>query len=49
MTIADVSVAPRVAMYPIVGLPVAHPNVSGRLARLHDRPSFVRSLDVASS
>jgi hypothetical protein len=52
MTIADVSVAPRVAMYPMVGLPLDpsdHPNVCAWLARLHDRPSFIRSLDVAAS
>jgi glutathione S-transferase len=49
MTIADVSVAPRVALYPMVGLPLEHPNVCAWLARLHDRPSFVRSLDVAAS
>lgn len=51
-SIADVSVLPRVAMYPIVGLPLEpadHPNVCAWVARLHDRPSFVQSLDVAPS
>ncbi len=48
-SIADVSVLPRVAMFPLVGLPLdpaRHPDVCGWLARLQDRPSFVQSLEM---
>jgi glutathione S-transferase len=48
-SIADVSVLPRVAMYPWIGLPVdaaTCPNVAGWLDRLGSRPSFVESLTL---
>jgi glutathione S-transferase len=48
-TIADLSVAPRVAMYPVVGLaldPDRHPRVCGWLGRLAARPSFAASESV---
>jgi glutathione S-transferase len=48
-TIADVSVAPRVAMYPLVGLalvPDRHQRVCGWLGRLAARPSFGASESV---
>lgn len=47
-TIADVSVLPRVAMYPWIGLPIdpaRHPNVARWLAANERRESFVRSLE----
>lgn len=49
-SIADVSVLPRVAMYPWIGLPIdaaAYPNVAGWLERVGSRPSFVQSLAPA--
>jgi glutathione S-transferase len=45
-SIADLSVAPRVAMYPAVQLPLSpdeHPHVCAWLARLAARPSFAES------
>ena len=46
-TIADLSVLPRVAMYPLVQLPLdRHPNVLAWLERVGGRASIVRSLDV---
>jgi glutathione S-transferase len=43
-SIADLSVAPRVQMYPAVGLALdAHPAVSAWLARVIARPAFARS------
>ncbi|RIL03442.1 MAG: hypothetical protein DCC71_15250 [Proteobacteria bacterium] len=51
-TIADVSVLPRVAMYPWIGLPVdaaRHPNVRRWLDANERRPSFARSLEPAPS
>jgi len=45
-SIADVSVLPRVAMYPLVQLstaPERHPNVSRWLQQLGQRPSFTQS------
>jgi glutathione S-transferase len=42
-TIADLSVAPRVQMYPMVQVPLEHPRVCAWLARVADRPSFARS------
>lgn len=43
-TIADLSVAPRVAMYPLVQLPLErHPNVCAWLARVQARPAFAAS------
>jgi glutathione S-transferase len=48
-TIADLSVYPRVAMYPIVQLPLdsaRHPNLIAWLARVGRRPSLVRSEGV---
>ncbi len=48
-TIADVSVLPRVAMYPLVQLSLdveRHPRVVSWLARVGARPSMVRSLEV---
>ena len=46
-SIADVSVLPRVAMYPLVGLGIDRwPGVSGWLERLGTRASFVRSVNV---
>jgi glutathione S-transferase len=47
--IADLSVYPRVAMYPLVQLPLdpaTHPNVAAWLARVGARPSLVRSEGV---
>jgi glutathione S-transferase len=44
--IADLSVAPRVAMYPLVQLPLdpaRHPRVCAWLARLAARPAFAES------
>jgi len=46
-SIADVSVLPRVAMYPWIGLPIdgaAYPNVAGWLDDVGARPSFLRSI-----
>ena len=48
-SIADLSVAPRMQMYPMVGValdPERHPRVSDWLARISDRPAFARSADV---
>jgi glutathione S-transferase len=48
-TIADLSVLPRVAMYPLVQLPLDpthHPNVLAWLERVGSRASMVRSLDL---
>jgi glutathione S-transferase len=48
-TIADLSVYPRVAMYPIVQLPIdpaRYPNVNRWLARVGERPSILRSEGV---
>ena len=48
-SIADLSVAPRVQMYPVVQLPLdsaRHPGVCRWLARLAARPSFARSETV---
>ena len=48
-SIADLSVAPRVQMYPVVQLPLEparHPRVCDWLARLAARPSFARSESV---
>ena len=45
-SIADLSVAPRVQMYPVVQIPLEpgrHPRVCAWLARLAARPSFARS------
>jgi glutathione S-transferase len=45
-SIADLSVYPRVAMYPIVQLPIdpsRHPDVAAWLARVGERPSLRRS------
>src|SRR5438105_11633267 len=50
-TIADLSVLPRVAMYPLVQLPLdadRHPNVVRWLDRVGNRPSIAWSLDVPS-
>jgi glutathione S-transferase len=49
--IADVSVVPRVAMYPLVQVPIAperHAHVARWLERVGDRPSFARSLEVSA-
>jgi glutathione S-transferase len=46
-SIADVSVLPRVAMYPWVGLPIdagTYPHVTRWLEALGSRPSFARSV-----
>ena len=51
-SIADVSVLPRVAMYPLVGLPIdptRHPAVLDWLQRLAERRSFVQSEHVQPS
>jgi glutathione S-transferase len=48
-SIADVSVLPRVAMYPWIGLPIdaaTYPSVAGWLDRLGSRRSFVESLTL---
>jgi glutathione S-transferase len=48
-SIADLSVAPRVQMYPMVQLPLdpgRHPAVAAWIARLEARPSFARSAGV---
>ena len=48
-SIADVSVLPRVAMYPWIGLPIdaaTYPNVAAWLDRLGSRRSFVDSLTL---
>jgi glutathione S-transferase len=48
-SIADLSVAPRVRMYPMVQVPLEperHPRVCNWLARLAARPSFARSESV---
>ena len=45
-TIADLSVYPRVAMYPLVGLPIdaaKYPRTTRWMAAVAKRPSFVRS------
>ena len=51
-SIADLSVAPRVQMYPAVQVPLdasRHPRVCAWLARVEARPSFARSADVRPS
>jgi len=51
-TIADLSVLPRVAMYPLVQLPLdpaRHPNVLAWLERVGSRPTMVRSLDMPNA
>lgn len=51
-TIADVSVVPRVAMYPVVQLPLdpaIHPAVCAWVARVEARDSVARSLQPAPS
>jgi len=52
-TIADLSVLPRVAMYPLVQLPLdaggRHPNVLGWLERVGSRPSIARSLEIPTA
>jgi glutathione S-transferase len=49
-TIADLSVLPRVAMYPLVQLPLdRHPNVVAWLDCVGSRPSMVRSLEVPTA
>ena len=51
-SIADVSVLPRVAMYPWIGLPIAasdYPAVAAWLERLGTRPSFARSIQSADA
>ncbi|HUO04120.1 MAG TPA: glutathione S-transferase family protein [Candidatus Binataceae bacterium] len=48
-SIADISVYPRVAMYPMVGLPInpeKYPRVAGWMVRMAGRPSFKRSEQV---
>jgi glutathione S-transferase len=48
-SVADLSVAPRVAMYPLVQVelsPARHPGVRAWLARVEARPSMVQSLEV---
>jgi glutathione S-transferase len=48
-SIADLSVAPRVQMYPVIQIaldPARHPGVCGWLARVGVRPSFARSESV---
>ena len=48
-SIADVSVLPRVEMYPIVQLPIdgaRYPHVSRWLADVGTRTSFARSIGV---
>ena len=51
-SIADLSVAPRVQMFPMVQLPLEpsrHPRVCDWIARLAARPSFARSEPVGPS
>src|SRR5262245_33427459 len=49
-TIADLSVVPRVAMYPLIQLPLdRHANVLAWLDRVGTRPSVGRSLDVPTA
>jgi len=51
-SIAYVSVLPRVAMYPWIGLPIdaaEYPQVVAWLERLGGRPSFVESVKPAGS
>jgi glutathione S-transferase len=51
-TIADVSMLPRVAMYPWIGLPIdagEYPHVAAWMERLDGRPSFARSLEVPAA
>lgn len=48
-TMADLSVLPRVAMYPMVGLPIdagQHPAVATWLERVGARPALARSLGL---
>ena len=45
-TIADLSVYPRVAMYPLVGLPIdpaKYPRTTRWMSTVSQRPSFARS------
>ena len=47
--IADLSVLPRVAMYPLIQLPIdpaRHPHVAAWMVRVEARPSMARSLEV---
>jgi glutathione S-transferase len=49
-SIADLSVLPRVAMYPMIQLElseVRHPRVAAWVARVESRPSMIRSHEVA--
>jgi glutathione S-transferase len=49
--VADLSVVPRVAMYPMIQLPLdpaRHPNVCAWVARVEARPAMARSLEVAA-
>jgi len=49
VTIADISVLPRVAMYPLVHLPLdgeRHPHVVRWLERVGSRPSIAHSQDI---
>jgi glutathione S-transferase len=51
-TIADVSVFPRVAMYPLVQLPIEparYPNVCAWLGRVGRRPSVVQSEAIGAA
>jgi glutathione S-transferase len=46
---AEISVYPRVAMYPYIGLRIApsrYPNVARWMGRLRERPSFARTLSA---
>ncbi|MBI3768308.1 MAG: glutathione S-transferase C-terminal domain-containing protein [Deltaproteobacteria bacterium] len=48
-SIADISVLPRVAMYPMVQLPIEdgrYPNVSRWLTEVGERPAFAQSVIV---
>lgn len=48
---ADLSVLPRVAMYPLIRMPIderRHPAVAAWIARVEARPSMARSLEVAA-
>jgi glutathione S-transferase len=51
-TIADVSMLPRVAMYPWIGLAIdaaEYPRVAAWMDRLGERPSFAKSLEVPAA
>ncbi len=50
-SIADISVYPRVAMYPMVGLPIdpaKYPRTTRWMSAIANRPSFKRSERVRS-